>query len=264
MWLFDEHHHTYNSLVLIFTIFWLNWWACFINPRDSKVSGSSLSLRMASGTKNCRKHNKKALVKCIKELPRRTVLPGLWLSPDRLQPAVWNCHVCVFLRVPQSHYLSKAESTENLQTTDSASASSVASITVVLGKLKKGADKIQKTYRVCWTHLLRLTACPLEVPGSKAEVWLSSTGGGKSSTVDTDRTQLQAQRQGRMFSYHGVSQNPGGQVQLQVPQDDLPTQLVQGRLDVCQGKQAQPYDQHTSSTSFSLTTSSSSWHLTQQ
>lgn len=45
-------HHTYNSLVLILTIFWLNWWACFINPRDSKVSGSSLSFRMASGTKN--------------------------------------------------------------------------------------------------------------------------------------------------------------------------------------------------------------------
>lgn len=39
--------------------------------------------------------------------------------------------------MPRSHYLSKAESTENLQTTDSASVSSVASITVVLGKLKK-------------------------------------------------------------------------------------------------------------------------------
>lgn len=42
---------TYNSLVLIFTIFWLNWWACFISPRDSSVSGSRRSFRIASGTK---------------------------------------------------------------------------------------------------------------------------------------------------------------------------------------------------------------------
>lgn len=67
-------------------------------------------------------------------------------------------------------------------------------------------------------------ACHLEVPESKTEVWLS--GSYKSSTVDMDKMQLQEKRQGRMFFYHRVSKNTGGKIQLQVPQDNLPTQLV--------------------------------------
>lgn len=42
---------TYNSLVFILTIFWLNCWACLMSPRDSRVSGSSLSFSTVSGTR---------------------------------------------------------------------------------------------------------------------------------------------------------------------------------------------------------------------
>lgn len=122
MQLFCKYHSTYNSLVLIFTIFWLNWWACFIRPRDSKVSGSSLSFRMASGTKNCNNNDKK-IDKCFQnswfmstykhktfcQFYKRMIFFFITVVflPDRLQPVVCNCHVCFFLQVHPSHYLSK-------------------------------------------------------------------------------------------------------------------------------------------------------------
>lgn len=131
---------------------------------------------------------------------------------------------------------------------NTASASNVASITLAFCQMKKrGWQDIRRTagmYLVCWRHLLKLMACHLEVPESTTQVWV--TGRNKSLTVGMESMQPQEKKRGRKRCYHHVSENAGDEVQLQVPQDDLPTQLVQGRLYVCQGGNKQKItDKHT-------------------
>lgn len=77
---------TYNNLVLILTIFWLNWWACFMSPRDSRVSGSSRSFRMASGTHTWRTERRGAAI----------TARNVWATPQNSTPTT----ISVFLLGP--------------------------------------------------------------------------------------------------------------------------------------------------------------------
>lgn len=90
-----------------------------------------------------------------------------------------------------------------------------------------------ETYLACWRHLLKLMACRLAAPKSTAEVGVADSN--KSSAVAE-------KRKWRKLCYHHVSKNTGDKIQFEVPQDNLPTQLVQGRVNVCTKETHKDYE----------------------